>query len=164
VETSGGSDMLALAGFAAACFAAAMSGGIFRPGEWYESIAKPSWRPPNWLFGPAWLVLFCLIAVAAWRVWRIAGFDGASLAMAIFFVQLVLNAAWSAFFFGLRRPDWAFYNLVALWLSIAAMIAAYAPIDQTAAWMMVPYLAWVTFAGVLNRTIWRMNPALTGNG
>ena len=135
-------DALALGGFALASVAAASSGGIFRPGEWYEQIAKPRWRPPNWLSGPAWLV------------WREAGFG---LALAVYAVQLVLNAAWSALFFGLRRPDLAFVDLVALWLSIAAMIALYAPIHATAAWMMVPYLAWVAFAGALNYTIWQMN-------
>jgi tryptophan-rich sensory protein len=79
--------------------------------------------------------------------------------MAVFGVQLVFNAAWSALFFGARRMDWAFYNLAALWLSILAMILAYAAHDATAAWMMVPYLAWVTFAGALNRAMWRLNPA-----
>lgn len=147
-------DALALGGFALASVAAASSGGIFRPGEWYEQIAKPRWRPPNWLFGPAWLVLFTLITASAWLVWREAGFG---LALAVYAVQLVLNAAWSALFFGLRRPDLAFVDLVALWLSIAAMIALYAPIHATAAWMMVPYLAWVAFAGALNYTIWQMN-------
>jgi len=151
VETA---DALALAGFALASVAAAASGGIFRPGEWYEQIAKPRWRPPNWLFGPAWLVLFALITASAWLVWREAGFG---LALAVYAVQLALNAAWSALFFGLRRPDLAFVDLVALWLSIAAMIALYAPIHETAAWMMVPYLAWVAFAGALNYTIWQMN-------
>jgi tryptophan-rich sensory protein len=87
-------------------------------------------------------------------VWREAGFG---LALGVYAVQLVLNAAWSALFFGLRRPDLAFFNLIALWLSIAAMIALYAPIDATAAWMLAPYLAWVAFAGVLNYTIWQMN-------
>ncbi len=159
MESATASDYLALAVFAALCFAAALSGAFFRPGPWYENLAKPSWRPPNWLFGPAWLVLFCLIATAAWRVWRVAGFEEGSLAMAIFGVQLVFNAAWSALFFGARRMDWAFWNLAALWLSILAMILAYAPHDATAAWMMVPYLCWVTFAGALNRAMWRLNPA-----
>lgn len=147
-------DALALAGFALASVATASSGGVFRPGEWYEQIAKPRWRPPNWLFGPAWLVLFVLITASAWLVWREAGFG---LAIVVYAVQMVLNAAWSALFFGLRRPDLAFVNLVALWLSIAAMIALYAPINATAAWMLAPYLAWVAFAGVLNYTIWQMN-------
>jgi translocator protein len=147
-------DALALAGFALASVATASSGGIFRPGEWYEQIAKPRWRPPNWLFGPAWLLLFVLITASAWLVWREAGFG---LALVVYAVQMVLNAAWSALFFGLRRPDLAFVNLVALWLSIAAMIALYAPINATAAWMLAPYLAWVAFAGLLNYTIWQMN-------
>ena len=119
-------DTAGLFGFGLACFLAATTGGIFRPGEWYERLAKPRWRPPNWLFGPAWLVLYSLIAYAAWTVWRQAGFAGAPLAMAAFFVQLLFNAGWSWVFFGLRRPDLAFVELVGLWLSIAAMIASQA--------------------------------------
>lgn len=150
-------DTAGLFGFGLACFLAATTGGIFRPGEWYERLAKPRWRPPNWLFGPAWLVLYSLIAYAAWTVWRQAGFAGAPLAMAAFFVQLLFNAGWSWVFFGLRRPDLAFVELVGLWLSIVAMIAAYAQVDGTAALLMVLYLAWVTFAGALNFAIWRLN-------
>lgn len=152
-----GPDGYALIGFAAACFAAALPGGIFRAGLWYEELARPRWRPPNWVFGPAWLLLYTMIALAAWLVWRGAGFAGAPWAMAAFIIQLLLNAAWSALFFGARRLDLAFVDLAALWLSIVAMIVTYHPVSETAALMMVPYLAWVTFAGALNLAIWRMN-------
>ena len=151
---------LGLLGFFAACFAAASSGAIFKPGDWYEGLAKPPWRPPNWLFAPAWTVLYAMIAVAGWLVWRRAGFAGAGTALAIYGVQLLFNAAWSGLFFGLRRPDLAFAELVLLWLSILATILAFAPIDATAAWLMAPYLAWVSFAGALNWSIWQRNRAL----
>ncbi len=146
---------LALLGFFAACFLVACSGAVFRPGEWYESLAKPSWNPPNWLFAPAWTLLYILIAIAGWLVWREAGIVPA---LALYAVQLVLNAAWSGIFFGMKRPDLAFAELVLLWLSILGCILLFAPISATAAWLMAPYLAWVTFAGALNYAIWQRNP------
>ena len=148
--------MLTLLPFIAACFCVALSGALFRPGTWYEGLAKPSWRPPNWLFAPAWTVLYICIALAGWMVWRAAG-TAALPALAVYGVQLLFNAGWSAVFFGLRRPDWAFGELILLWLSIAATIAGFAPISHAAAILLMPYLAWVTFAGVLNVSIWRLN-------
>src|SRR5579875_920782 len=99
-------DVLSLLPFLAVCFVTALSGAVFRPGEWYESLSKPSWRPPNWLFGPAWAVLYVCIACSGWLVWGAAGI-GAETALIIYGVQLLLNAGWSAVFFGLRRPDLA---------------------------------------------------------
>ena len=151
------SDILGLAGFFAVCFATASSGAFFRPGTWYEDLAKPWWRPPNWLFAPAWSLLYCAIAVSGWLVWRQAGFAGAALPLGIYTVQLVLNAAWSGLFFGLRRPDIAFGEVVLLWLSILATILAFHPVHAGAAWLLVPYLCWVTFASCLNFSIWRLN-------
>ena len=148
---------LGLAGFLGANFAAACTGGFFRPGEWYERLAKPSWQPPNWAFAPAWTVLYSMIAVAGWLVWRRAGFAGATLPLTIYFVHLLFNAAWSVIFFGLRRPDLAFAELIPFWLSILATILSFATVRSDAAWLLAPYLAWVSFAGVLNFTIWRLN-------
>jgi tryptophan-rich sensory protein len=148
---------LGLLGFLGACFVAASTGAIFKPGPWYEALAKPSWRPPNWLFPPAWAVLYILMAIAAWLVWREAGFAGAPLALMLWFAQLALNAAWSWIFFGLRRMDWALADLAALWLAILATILAFAPVSAAAAWLMAPYLAWVSFAGVLNLAMVRLN-------
>lgn len=153
-------NILGLIGFFGACFLVATSGAIFRPGDWYENLAKPPWNPPNWLFPPAWTLLYIMIAVAGWLVWRRAGFGGAGLALAVYGVQLLLNAGWSALFFGLRRPDLAMAEVVLLWLSILATILLFAPIHATAAWLMVPYLAWVTFAAVLNYSIWQRNRAM----
>ena len=150
-------SILVLVGFVGACSLAARMGAAFRPGDWYERLAKPSWRPPNWLFAPAWTVLYLTIAVSGWLVWRKSGLVGAALPLAIYLVQLVLNAAWSPIFFGLRRPDLAFIEITMLWLSIAVTIAVFRPISAAAAWLLLPYLAWVTFAAALNFTIWRLN-------
>jgi len=153
-------SILVLVGFVGACSLAARMGAAFRPGDWYERLAKPSWRPPNWVFPPAWVVLYLTIAVSGWLVWRKVGFAGDVLPLSIYLVQLVLNAAWSPIFFGLRRPDLAFIEIIMLWLSIAVTIAVFRPISAAAAWLLLPYLAWVTFAAALNFTIWRLNREL----
>lgn len=149
------SSILALLGFLAASFLAASSGAVFRPTEWYAAIEKPRWTPPNWVFPVVWSVLYLAIAVAGWLVWRKVGL--APLPFGVFAAQLVLNAAWSALFFGLRRPDVAFAELVLLWLTIAATLVLFAGIDGVAALLFVPYLAWVTTAGALNLSVWRRN-------
>jgi benzodiazapine receptor len=142
--------------FFAACFCVALSGAVFRPGPWYQEMAKPSWCPPNWLFGPAWTVLYICIAVAGWLAWR-ATTPANIPALSVYAIQLLLNAGWSAVFFGLRRPDWAFGELVLLWLSIALNIAVFAPLSTAAALLLAPYLCWVTFAGALNLSLWQLN-------
>ena len=154
----------ALLGFIAACTLVALTGAFFRPGQCYEALAKPPWRPPNWLFGPAWTVLYAFIAISGWLVWRAAGWPDAAAALAVYGIQLLLNAGWSPMFFGLRRPDWAFYELLGLWASILATIVVFYPISSMAALLLVPYLFWVTFAGALNLSIWRRNPQTTSPG
>jgi translocator protein len=149
--------MIVLIGFLGACFLAASIGAAFRPGDWYEQLAKPSWRPANWVFPPTWAVLYLTIAISGWLVWNTAGFAGAVVPLTIYFVQLVLNAAWSPIFFGMRRPDLAFMEIVLLWFSIVATVASFYRLNATAAWLLFPYLAWVTFAGALNFRIWQLN-------
>jgi len=144
--------------FIAMNFAAAFSGAFFRPGTWYRQLRKPSWQPPDWLFGPVWTVLYGMIAVAGWRVYETAGLDAGAVALAVYLVQLLLNAGWSALFFGLRRPDLALVEVVAFWGAILATVLVFYPIDALAAYLLLPYLAWVSFATVLNFTIWRLNP------
>jgi translocator protein len=151
------SSILVLVGFVGACFLAAVTGAMFPPGDWYERLAKPSWRPPNWLFAPTWTVIYLTIAVSGWMVWRKSGFAGAALPLAIYLLQLVLNAAWTPIFFGLRRPALAFFEIIMLWLSIVATIATFHSHSVAAAWLLLPYLAWVMFAAALNFTIWRLN-------
>ena len=150
-------SILVLVAFVGACFLAAATGAVFPPGDWYERLAKPSWRPPNWLFAPVWTVIYLTIAVSGWLVWRKYGFAGATLPLAIYLLQLVLNAAWTPIFFGLRRPDLAFFEIVMLWLSIVATIATFRSLNAAAAWLLLPYLAWVTFAATLNFSVWRLN-------
>lgn len=151
-------SVIALLAFLGLCFLTALSGAFFMPGEWYRGLARPSWNPPDWAFAPAWTVLYIMIAVAGWMVWREAGLAGAALPLAVYLVQLLFNAGWSAVFFGMKRPDLAFLEVIGLWLSIVATILLFWPISRTAGLLLLPYLAWVSFAATLNLTIWRMNP------
>lgn len=147
---------LSLLVFVVLVIATASSGALFQPGEYYETLRKPSWTPPNWAFGPVWSVLYIMIAVAGWLVWRAEGWSAATI---VWGVQLVLNGLWSYFFFGARRMDLAFVDVVLMWLSIAAFILLAWPVSTWAALLFLPYLVWVTIAGALNLAVWRMNPA-----
>ena len=124
---------------------------------WYQTLAKPVWTPPSWLFAPVWTVLYLMMGTAAWLVWRPGGWMGAPVALGWFLVQLALNIAWSGLFFKLRMPGLAFLEIVVLWLAIVATLWWFARYSAPAAWLLTPYLAWVTFAAVLNLSIWRMN-------
>jgi len=125
-------------------------------GEWYRTLDKPAWNPPDWVFGPVWTLLYILMAAAAWLVLT-KGWRSAKPALALFFLQLILNAAWSWLFFGLRQPGWAFAELLALLAATVTTAVLFARVSPVAAWMLVPYIAWVAFAGMLNFTIWRLN-------
>ena len=150
---------LALAVFALACLLAASSGAIFRAGPWYSDLRKPSWQPPNWLFGPVWMVLYAMIALSGWIVWHSAGADQLLVAMLIYGVQLVFNALWSYCFFGLRQPGLALADMSALWISILLAILVFYPVSALAAGLLLPYLLWVSFAWRLNHAIWRLTAA-----
>ena len=140
------------------CLAAAAFGGLFMPGEWYGALKKPPWNPPGWVFGPVWAALYTMMALAAWLVWRRGGWVSQRRPLMLFLLQLALNAAWTLLFFGLHRPGLAFAEIVALWLAIAATVAAFRPASRAAAWLLAPYLAWVGFAAALNFALWRLNP------
>lgn len=150
-------SIIGLGGFIAASFLAALSGTLFRPGEWFEQLNKPSWRPPNGLFAPVWTILYLMIALSGWLIWRKAGFAAVDLPLVFFALQLAANAAWSLLFFGLRRPDLGLIDILVVWLLVAATILLFQPIDLIAALLLLPYLAWVTFAAALNFAIWRLN-------
>lgn len=155
-------DWIGLAIFIAVCLGAAGLGSIATTPEingWYQTIEKPSWNPPDWVFGPIWTTLYIMMAIAAWLVWRTDGFKTAGRPLILFALQLTLNVAWSWIFFGLHKPGWAFAGLVVLWLAIVATTAIFFQRSKMAGWLMVPYLAWVSFAGVLNFAIWRLNIA-----
>jgi tryptophan-rich sensory protein len=148
---------LTLLGFIAATFALAGPGGWATATgvrDWYPSLLKPAWNPPSWVFGPVWTVLYAMMAVAAWLVWRRDGWSGA---LAWFAVQLTLNAAWSPLFFGLHRIDLALIDITFLWVAIAGTVVAFWKVSPGAGWLLVPYLAWVSFATALNFALWRLN-------
>ena len=149
---------LALAGWLLLCFGAASLGAVFMPGEWYAALKKPAWNPPGWIFAPAWSALYTMMAVAAWLVWQRGGFAAQRRSLGLFLAQLALNALWTPLFFGLHRPGMAFAEIVLLWLAIAATIVVFRPVRRTAMLLLVPYLAWVSFAAALNFTLWRLNP------
>ena len=158
------SSFLMFLGFVGACVLAALTGAFIRPGEWYERLTKPSWRPPNRLFPPVWSILYVMIAVSGWLVWREAGFSGAAIPLTVFFLQLALNAAWTPIFFGLHRIDLGLATIVLVWMSIVATIVVFYSVSGVAAYLLVPYLLWVTFAVALNFSIWRHNPSDGSSG
>ena len=125
---------------------------------WYKGLAKPSFNPPGWLFGPAWTVLYLMMAIAAWLLWKQGiGAAGVKLALVVFLVQLVLNTLWSILFFGLRSPLAGFVDIVVLWLAILATIVLFFRVSAPAGVLLLPYIAWVTFAAALNAAILRLN-------
>ena len=136
--------------------AAALLGGLSTPDAWFSALQKPSFNPPGWVFGPAWTLLYILMAIAAWRVYRV---DGFGLAIGLWLVQLVVNAAWSPLFFGMHRADLALLNIIVLDILVIATIAVFLRKDRIAAWLMLPYLGWIAFATTLNAAIWQLNPA-----
>ena len=153
--------VLGLVGWLLASFSAAAVGSWFTMPAlpvWYPTIAKPSWTPPEWVFGPVWTLLYTMMGAAAWVVWSGKGFSGARGALGLFGVQLALNALWSVIFFGLRMPGAALLEIVALWGAVIATTAAFFRHSALAGWLLVPYLLWLTFAAALNFAIWRLNP------
>lgn len=145
----------------AVCFVAAGIGASITSQSvhgWYQALRKPDWNPPDWIFGPVWTVLYALMAVAAWLVWRSAGWPAARSALVVFGLQLLLNVGWSLCFFGLRNPGLAAGEIVALWLAIAVTIASFWRHSRWGAVLLLPYLAWTSFAAILNLAIWRLNP------
>jgi tryptophan-rich sensory protein len=151
----------ALVGALLFCYAAAGVGGLLtaagmRDG-WYAQLAKPDWTPPGWVFGPVWTVLYTMMAVAAWLVWRQRNGSGRNKALTVFAVQLALNVVWSALFFALRSPGIAFAEIILLWLAIAATLVSFWRVSTMAFMLMLPYLLWVGFASVLNWSLWQLN-------
>ena len=163
-RASASRQFLGLAGWLLASFAAAGMGGLasVNAAGFYGDLVRPPWAPPAWLFGPVWSVLFLLMGVAAWLVWRDHGFRGAGAALKLYFAQLLANALWSWLFFAWRQGAFAFAEVVVLWLLIAATIFSFWRLNRLAALLLVPYLAWVSFAAALNFVLWRLNPVVLG--
>lgn len=135
--------------------AAASSGAIFKPGAWYDGLKKPDWTPPNWAFPVVWTILYLFIGYAGWLVWSEAGW---TLPIVLWAIQMVANALWSFFFFGIRRMDLALADIGILWMSIALFILTAWPIASLASLLFVPYLVWVSAAALLNHSVRSFNP------
>jgi tryptophan-rich sensory protein len=155
-------SLLGLAGWLAVTFAAAAAGSIASTGspEFYRALVRPEWAPPASVFGPVWSVLYLLMAIAAWLVWKERGWGGARVALSLFLAQLVGNAIWTWLFFGLRNGALAFGEILVLWILIVATLMAFWRVRPLAGLLFIPYLAWVTFASALTFTIWQNNRAL----
>jgi tryptophan-rich sensory protein len=126
--------------------------------SWYQTIAKPSWNPPNWIFGPVWTTLYILMGIALYLIWKSESSDILKkTAIALFSVQLILNFFWSLIFFNQHQVGWALAEIIMMWVVILLTIFAFANVNKTAAWLLVPYIAWVSFATILNYTIWQLN-------
>jgi benzodiazapine receptor len=148
---------LVLAAFIIICLSAGMIGARYAPGEWYSGLNKPSLNPPAFIFAPVWTVLYILMGISAWLVWIRGKNRKRLLPLSVFAAQLVLNALWSYLFFGLRRPDLGFIDIVAMLALIWVTVILFLKVRRAAGLLLVPYLAWVSFATVLNYQIWRLN-------
>lgn len=145
---------LVLIGLLVLCLAVGAGAGALTAQSvttWFPTLTKPWFNPPPWIFAPVWTTLYVMMAVAAWLVWLRKG------SLVLFYVQLALNFAWSLLFFGLHSPVLALVDIVALWVLILATLLAFWKVDRRAGWLLVPYLAWVSFASVLNASIWWLN-------
>lgn len=153
---------MALAGFIALCLAVAAAGGAVTAtsvGTWYAALEKPPFNPPDWVFGPVWTLLYLMMAVAAWRVWRLREAPGARPALGAWALQLTLNLSWSYVFFGARMIGAALAEIAVLLAAILLTLALFWRIERLAGALLVPYAAWVAFAAVLNASLWWLNRA-----
>jgi tryptophan-rich sensory protein len=151
-------DIAGLIGWVLLCFSASATAAFVDTGGWYAELNKPSWNPPSWLFGPVWTTLYVMMGVSAWLVWRKGGWKSMKGPLSLFVFQWVLNAIWTPLFFGIHRPDLAFFEIILLWAAIVATIVVFWKISRVASILLLPYLLWVSFASFLNFTIWKLNP------
>jgi tryptophan-rich sensory protein len=157
-------QIVGLAAWLIASFIAAAIGSAatIQAGPFYSQLLRPDWAPPPTVFGPVWTVLYVLMGVAAWLVWRVGGFRAARPALTLFLVQLALNALWSWLFFGWHLGALAFADILLLWALIVATLIAFWRIRPLAGALLVPYLLWVSFASALNYSVWQLNPQALG--
>jgi tryptophan-rich sensory protein len=155
-------QVLGFVGWFVLVFAAAAAGAIasIQAAQFYGTLTRPSWAPPSWLFAPVWNVLYLLMTIAVWLVWR---HRATRAALTLFISQLALNALWSWLFFTWHQGRWAFIEIIVLWFLIAATVLAFWRIRALAGALLLPYLAWVSFASALAYQTWRLNPSLLGN-
>lgn len=157
------SSRLGLGLWLALCVGGGAISGIASAGgdsAWYQQLNRPSWTPPSWLFAPVWTTLYALMAIAAWRIWRIGGWYRHATPLRLFLLQLAANFAWTPLFFNAHLLAVALVDLIVLWILLAVTIVLFAQRDRIAPWLLAPYLAWVTFAGALNAAFARLNGAL----
>ncbi|MBE0624710.1 MAG: tryptophan-rich sensory protein [Burkholderiales bacterium] len=153
-------DTIGFAAFLALCLAVSAVGSAVTSssvGTWYQTLAKPAFNPPNWIFAPVWTALYFMMAVAGWRVWRRDGLRQARWALSLFVLQLALNLSWSILFFGLRSIGAALIEIALLLLAILATTVLFWQRDRLAGMLFIPYAGWVAFATVLNGALWRLN-------
>ncbi len=155
--TRAGRDALALVGWLALTFSAALTGAFVSTRGWYAGLMKPSWNPPSWVFGPVWTILYTMMAVAAWLVWKEGGCRKQKRALRLYLVQWALNALWTPLFFGLHRPGLAFAEIVVLDVAVLGTLVAFWLARRVAGLLLVPYALWVAFATALNFTIRQLN-------
>lgn len=154
-------SLIGLAAFLGVAFVAMIIGGLATSigmGTWYQDLAKPFWTPPDWVFGPVWTVLYAMMGVAAWMVWRRAGFAGAWVGLVLFFLQLVANVVWPVLFFGFQEFGWASLDIVVLLLLILATTRAFLDHSRGAAVLLLPYAVWVGYAASITIAVWFMLP------
>lgn len=154
---SAGRSPAALAGWFLLTYSASATAVFVSTGGWYSGLAKPTWNPPGWLFGPVWTVLYAMMAVAAWRAWLHGGWAWQKTALRLYLIQWALNALWTPLFFGLNQPGWALAEILVLLAAILATMRAFWRVDRPAGILLLPYAAWVAFATLLNGAIWRLN-------
>jgi len=157
LTTDRSKDLLGLAFWVVLTFSVAALASQFEPGEWYTNIAKPTWTPPGWLFGPVWGILYFSMSVSAWLVWRRRHKTAVSRPLTFYFAQLATNGMWSWLFFGRQWTGLALIDLFALVILVAITVVTFLRVSKTAGLMLLPYLLWITFAAALNFQIWRMN-------
>ena len=147
-----------------AAVAVGVLGGLMTDiGPWYQSLEKPSWQPPDWLFGPVWTAIYAMTAAAAVLAWRQSGTRiSRQNLLVVLLMNATLNVTWSLLFFRLRRPDWALFEVILLWASIVLLVLVCARRSRTAGWLLLPYLVWVSFAAFLNYEVVRLNQPFAG--
>ncbi|HMH98524.1 MAG TPA: TspO/MBR family protein [Bradyrhizobium sp.] len=157
-------QVIGLAGWLLLSFAAAGVGAVasVSAGIFYQQLLRPEWAPPAWVFGPLWSVLYLLMGIAAWLVWRQRGFRESGMTLWLFIAQLTANALWSWLFFSWHNGAWAFYEILILWVLLLCTVATFWRVRSLAGALLLPYLAWVTFAIALCFAIWKLNPVALG--
>ena len=157
-------QFLGLVGWFVVSFAASVVGAVasIQAKSFYGQLVQPSWAPPSSVFGPVWSVLYALMAIAAWLVWRSGGLRANRTALSLFVAQLALNALWSWLFFAWHRGAWAFADILVLWALIVATLVSFWRVRPLAGALLIPYLLWVSFASALNYSVWQLNPQILG--